>query len=67
MEDYLISYYKKENFLNIETHIIFLGNRNDIYTLILLTVGVEAQANGLSCILSDQMIRETKMTENMEF
>ncbi len=33
----------------------------------LLTVGVEAQANGLSCILSDQMIRETKMTENMEF
>lgn len=30
-------------------------------------VGVEAQANGLPCLLSDKMTEETKMTGNAEF
>ncbi len=65
----------------IREHILFLGNRNDVHRLYnamdifvlpsryegLPVVGVEAQANGLPCLLSDKMTKETKMTENAEF
>ncbi len=65
----------------IREHILFLGNRNDVYRIYsamdvfvlpsryegLPVVGVEAQANGLPCLLSDKMTKETKMTENAEF
>ena len=70
-----------KNLSDIQDHIIFLGNRNDVYRLYnamdvfvlpsryegLPVVGVEAQANGLQCLLSDKMTKETKMTSNAEF
>ena len=72
---------EKDKMKDIQERIIFLGNRNDVYRLYnamdvfilpsryegLPVVGVEAQANGLPCLLSDKMTRETKMTENAEF
>ena len=70
---------KKEQ--RIQDNIIFLGDRKDVYRLYqamdvfvlpsryegLPVVGVEAQANGLPCLLSDKMTKETKMTSNVEF
>lgn len=72
---------EKDRLKDIQEHIIFLGNRNDVYRLYnamdvfvlpsryegLPVVGVEAQANGLPCLLSDKMTKETRMTENAEF
>ena len=72
---------EKDRLKDIQEHIIFLGNRNDVYRLYnamdvfvlpsryegLPVVGVEAQANGLPCLLSDKMTKETRMTENARF
>lgn len=66
---------------HIQDNILFLGNRNDVYRLYqamdvfvlpsryegLPVVGVEAQAAGLPCVLSDKITEETKMTENVIF
>ncbi len=65
----------------IQKNILFLGNRNDVNRIYqamdvfvlpsryegLPVVGVEAQAEGLPCILSDKMTKETKITENVVF
>ena len=65
----------------IQDSILFLGNRNDVNRLYqamdvfvlpsryegLPVVGVEAQAAGLPCVLSDKMTEETKVTENAVF
>ncbi len=70
---------KKEQ--RIQDNILFLGNRDDVYRLYqamdvfvlpsryegLPVVGVEAQAAGLLCVLSDKMTEETKMTGNADF
>lgn len=66
---------------NISDYIILLGNRNDVNRIYqamdvfvlpsqyegLPVVGVEAQASGLPCILSDRMTSETKMSKNVCF
>ena len=66
---------------NISDYIILLGNRNDVDRIYqamdvfvlpsqyegLPVVGVEAQASGLPCILSDRMTSETKMSKNVCF
>ena len=63
--------------LNLDTNVMFLGQRNDVdelyqaFDVLLLpslyeglpVVGVEAQASGLLCLLSDNMTRETKILE----
>ena len=65
----------------IQNNILFLGNRDDVYRLYqamdvfvlpsryvgLPVVGVEAQAAGLPCVLSDQMTAETEVTERVVF
>lgn len=70
---------KKEQ--RIQDNILFLGNRDDVYRLYqamdvfvlpsryegLPVVGVEAQAAGLPCVLSDKMTEETKMTGSAVF
>ena len=70
---------KKEQ--QIQDNILFLGNRNDVYRLYqamdvfvlpsryegLPVVGVEAQAVGLPCVLSDKMTKETKMAKSVIF
>ena len=66
---------------NISDYIILLGNRNDVDRIYqamdvfvlpsqyegLPVVGVEAQASGLPCILSDRMTSETNMSTNVCF
>ena len=68
---------EKENESLYES-VLFLGNRKDVAFLYqamdvfvlpsryegLPVVGVEAQAAGLPCVLSDAMTKETKMTDN---
>lgn len=67
--------------LKLVEDILFLGQRNDVNQLMfamdifvlpslyegLPLVGVEAQASGLSCILSDSVTDEIKISDNIEF
>lgn len=69
------------NKYNLNNRIIFVGNRNDAnkfynaFDIFLLpslyeglpTVAIEAQVNGLPCILSDQITDEVKINENCVF
>lgn len=72
---------EKVKILGIEDDVKFLGQRNDINELYqafdvfclpslyegLPVVGVEAQAAGLLCILSDDMTKETKILQSTQF
>lgn len=65
----------------IQDNILFLENRSDVNRIYqamdvfvlpsryegLPVVDVEAQTEGLPCILSDKMTKETKITENTVF
>lgn len=65
----------------IENSVVFLNQRNDIEKIYqvfdvfvlpslyegLPVVGVEAQASGLTCLLSDQITDEIKLTEHVAF
>ena len=67
--------------LNLQSNVLFLGQRqdaNEIYQAMdvfclpslyegLPVVGVEAQANGLLCVFSDTMTRETKALDTTRF
>ncbi|GKX31758.1 glycosyl transferase family 1 [Vallitalea longa] len=67
--------------LNLEKFVYFLGIRSDVADLFqafdlfilpslfegLPLVGIEAQASGLPCILSDSITDEIKITDNVEF
>lgn len=67
--------------LNIEDKVFFLNQRSDAYKLFsafnvfllpslyegLPVVGVEAQASGLLCVLSDSMTKETKILDSTCF
>lgn len=67
--------------LGLQDKVLFLGNRNDVADLYnamdifllpshyegLPVVGVEAQANGLKCIMSDQVTEECKMLNSIAF
>lgn len=67
--------------LNIKDNVIILGLRDDVNEIInafdifilpslfegLGIVGVEAQTNGLQCVLSDVIPKEIRITENVEF
>ena len=72
---------EKVKSLNLENNVKFLGQRNDVNKLYqmfdvfllpslyegLPVVGVEAQATGLRCILSDAMTKETKVLKSTKF
>lgn len=67
--------------LGLSDQVIFLGNRNDVSNLMqamdifllpslhegLPMVGVEAQAAGLPCIVSDSVSHELNLTDNIYF
>lgn len=67
--------------LGLQEKVLFLGNRNDVADLYnamdifllpshyegLPVVGVEAQANGLKCLFSDRVTKETKLSPSAEF
>lgn len=67
--------------LNIDKNVIFLGSRNDVNELYsafdlfimpshfegLPVVAIEAQANGVDCLLSDNITKETKLISLVEF
>ena len=67
--------------LKLEKYVKFLGQREDVNELYnamdvfllpslyegLPVVGVEAQANGLLCIFSDDMTKETKVLDSTKF
>lgn len=67
--------------MQLENKVIFLGSRNDVYKLYscfdvlilpslfegLPVVGIEAQANGVPCIFSNEITREVKISENVMF
>jgi glycosyltransferase EpsF len=71
----------KAELLQIEKDVCFLGYRSDIPELMqamdvfllpsrfegMPLVGIEAQAAGLPCFISDQVTREVKVTELVEF
>lgn len=71
----------KISMLNIKDNVLLLGVRNDVNKLYNLfdifilpsifeglgIVAIEAQINGLQCILSDQVPREAKITEKVRF
>lgn len=72
---------QKVNDLNLTKCVKFLGQRNDVNELYqafdvfvlpslyegLPVVGVEAQASGLLCLLSDDMTKETKILDSTKF
>ena len=72
---------EKAKNLGLENSVKFLGQRNDINELYqvfdvfclpslyegLPVVGIEAQATGLLCVLSDDMTKETKVLNETEF
>ena len=72
---------EKVKSLGLENSVLFLGQRDDVNRLYqamdvfclpslyegLPVVGVEAQANGLLCILSDEMTKETKVLNSTVF
>lgn len=72
---------KKVKSLNLEKNVKFLGQRSDANELYqafdvfllpslyegLAVVGVEAQASGLLCILSDEITKEVKVLDSTEF
>lgn len=72
---------EKVNSLKLTDSVMFLGQRNDANELYqafdvfllpslyegLPVVGVEAQASGLLCVLSDEMTKETKILDSTEF
>lgn len=72
---------EKVNDLNLTNYVKFLGQRNDVNELYqafdvfvlpslyegLPVVGVEAQASGLLCLLSDDMTKETKILDSTKF
>lgn len=72
---------EKVKTLGIEDSVKFLGQRNDVNELYqvfdvfclpslyegLPVVGIEAQAAGLLCVLSDDMTKETKVLNETEF
>ena len=72
---------EKVKTLGIEDSVKFLGQRNDVNELYqsfdvfclpslyegLPVVGIEAQATGLLCVLSDDMTKETKVLNETEF
>lgn len=72
---------EKVNKLGLTNNVKFLGQRNDVnelyqaFDIFLLpslyeglpVVGVEAQASGLLCVLSDAMTKETKVLNNTIF
>lgn len=67
--------------LNLESNVKLLGGRNDanelyqVFDLFILpslyeglaVVGIEAQASGLPCILSNEVPKETKILDSSEF
>lgn len=71
----------KVNNLNLNNKTLFLTNRSDVNELYqamdifvmpslfegIPLVAVEAQSNGLTCILSDRISNETKLTSNVYF
>lgn len=72
---------EKVNQRKLTNKVIFLGKRNDVnellnvFDIFLLPslhegfgiAAIEAQANGLKCILSDNIPREVAITDNVEF
>lgn len=72
---------QKVEMMNLQDYVLFLGQRNDVNDLYqamdvfclpslyegLPVVGVEAQANGLLCELSDSMTKETKVLDTTRF
>ncbi len=72
---------EKVNKLNLENKVKFLGQREDVNELYqaidifllpslyegLPVVGIEAQASGLLCLLSDEMTKETKVLNTALF
>ena len=72
---------EKAKYLGIEDSVMFLGNVNNVNEMYqamdlfilpslfegLPVVGIEAQAAGLKCVMSDTITREVAITDNIEF
>lgn len=67
--------------LNLQNHVVFTGNREDVYELYSVmdmfvfpsfyegmpNTVIEAQANGLKCFVSDTITKEANITNNIEY